>query len=55
MTSHRLPGRGRVDHARPVRFSFDGKAYQVSDDAPVGYSVKAGGKPRRVSERPSCG
>ena len=33
----------------------DGKAYQVSDDAPVGYSVKAGGKPRRVSERPSCG
>ena len=23
----------------------DGKAYQVSDDAPVGYSVKAGGKP----------
>ena len=33
----------------------DGKAYQVSDDAPVGYSVKAGGKPRRVSERPTCG
>ena len=33
----------------------DGKAYQVSDDAPVGYSVKAGGEPRRVSERPTCG
>ena len=27
MTSHRIPNRGRVDHARPVRFSFDGKAY----------------------------
>lgn len=33
----------------------DGKAYQVADDAPVGYTVKAGGKPRRVSERPTCG
>ena len=34
----------------------DGKAYQVSDDAPVGYSVQAGGKPRRLpeSERPTC-
>ncbi|WP_343715665.1 sarcosine oxidase subunit alpha [Inquilinus sp.] len=27
MTSHRLPGRGRVDHGRPVRFSFDGRSY----------------------------
>ncbi len=27
MTSYRLPNRGRVDHARPVRFSFDGKSY----------------------------
>jgi len=26
--SFRLPNRGRVDHARPVRFSFDGKFYQ---------------------------
>jgi sarcosine oxidase, subunit alpha len=24
----RLPNRGRVDHAHPVRFSFDGKGYQ---------------------------
>jgi hypothetical protein len=32
----------------------DGKAYQVADDAPVGYTVKAGGKPRRTSERPDC-
>ena len=32
----------------------DGRAYQVSDDSPVGYEVRAGGKPRRVSERPSC-
>lgn len=28
MTRYRLKGRGRVDHARPVRFSFDGKTYQ---------------------------
>ncbi|MBP7002612.1 sarcosine oxidase subunit alpha [Amaricoccus sp.] len=27
MTSYRLPNRGRVDHARPVRFTFDGKSY----------------------------
>jgi cytoskeleton protein RodZ len=35
---------------------IDGKAYQVSDDAPVGYAVQAGGKPRRLpeSERPTC-
>ena len=30
MTSYRLPNRGRVDHARPVRFSFDGKSYTAS-------------------------
>jgi sarcosine oxidase subunit alpha len=28
VTSYRLPNRGRVDHARPVRFTFDGKSYQ---------------------------
>ncbi len=27
MTSFRLPNRGRVDHARPISFTFDGKAY----------------------------
>ena len=27
MTTYRLPNRGRVDHAKPVRFSFDGKGY----------------------------
>ncbi len=27
MTSHRLQGRGRVDHRTPVRFSFDGRPY----------------------------
>lgn len=27
MTSFRLPGRGRVDHGRPVSFTFDGKSY----------------------------
>jgi sarcosine oxidase subunit alpha len=28
MTSHRVSGRGRVDHGRPVRFTFDGKPYK---------------------------
>ena len=34
----------------------DGKAYEVSDDAPVGYEVRAGGKPRALpeAERPTC-
>jgi hypothetical protein len=34
----------------------DGKAYQVSDNAPVGYEVRAGGKPRLLAEaeRPTC-
>jgi cytoskeleton protein RodZ len=34
----------------------DGKAYAVSDDAPVGYEVRAGGRPQRLAEaeRPTC-
>ena len=28
MTQYRLPNRGRVDHARPVSFTFDGKTYK---------------------------
>lgn len=34
----------------------DGKAYPVSDDAPIGYEVRAGGKPKALpeSERPTC-
>jgi cytoskeletal protein RodZ len=34
----------------------DGKPYQVSDDAPIGYEVRAGGKPKVLpeSERPTC-
>ncbi|HRO13393.1 MAG TPA: FAD-dependent oxidoreductase, partial [Amaricoccus sp.] len=28
MTTYRLPNRGRVDHGKPVRFTFDGKPYQ---------------------------
>ena len=35
----------------------DGKAYPVSDDAPIGYQVRAGGKPKALpeAERPTCG
>jgi hypothetical protein len=34
----------------------DGKPYQVSDDAPIGYEVRAGGRPRPLPEaaRPTC-
>jgi cytoskeletal protein RodZ len=34
----------------------DGKAYPVSDDAPIGYEARAGGKPKRLpeGERPTC-
>jgi len=34
----------------------DGKPYEVSDDAPIGYEVRAAGKPRAVPEdrRPTC-
>jgi len=28
VTAYRLPNRGRVDHARPVSFTVDGKSYQ---------------------------
>jgi sarcosine oxidase subunit alpha len=28
MTSYRLPDRGRVDHRKPVKFTFDGTSYQ---------------------------
>jgi cytoskeleton protein RodZ len=34
----------------------DGKPYQVSDDAPIGYEVRAGRKPKALpeSQRPTC-
>jgi cytoskeleton protein RodZ len=34
----------------------NGKAYAVSDDAPIGYEVRAGGKPKALpeAERPTC-
>ena len=28
MSAWRIPGKGRVDHAKPVNFTFDGKRYQ---------------------------
>ena len=28
MSAGRIPGKGRVDHSRPVRFSFDGETYR---------------------------
>ena len=51
--------------ARRFRMSFgtgaavmrvNGRSYQVSDAAPIGYELRAGGKPRALpeSERPTC-
>ena len=51
--------------ARRFRMSFgtgaavmriDGREFPVSDDAPVGYEVRAGGRPRTLAdaERPDC-
>ena len=39
-----------------AQLRIDGKTYAVSDDAPVGYEVRAGGKPQRLAEaeRPTC-
>ena len=39
-----------------AQIEIDGKTYAVSDDAPVGYEVRAGGKPQRLAEaeRPTC-
>jgi cytoskeleton protein RodZ len=39
-----------------AQLEIDGKTYAVSDDAPVGYEVRAGGRPQRLAEaeRPTC-
>lgn len=39
-----------------ARMRVDGRSYAVSRDAPVGYELRAGKKPRRLSDsrRPSC-
>jgi cytoskeleton protein RodZ len=56
----------RTFRSRRFRVSFgtgaavmrvNGKAYPVSDNAPIGYEVRAGGKPKALSggARPDCG
>jgi cytoskeleton protein RodZ len=59
---------GQASHTfrgRRFRMSFgtgaavmrvDGRSFDVSDSAPVGYELRAGGKPRRLPEsgRPTC-
>jgi cytoskeleton protein RodZ len=49
--------RFRVSFGTPEAvMRVDGKAYQVSQNAPIGYEIRAGGKPKAVpeSERPTC-
>ncbi len=43
MTSHRIPGRGRVDTARPVSFTFDGKRFTGAAGDTVASALLANG------------
>ena len=43
MTTHRIPGRGRVDHARPVRFTFDGATIEGRAGDTVASALLANG------------
>ncbi len=43
MTSHRVPGRGRVDVSRPVSFTFDGKTYRGAKGDTVASALLANG------------
>ena len=43
MTTHRVPGRGRVDHARSIRFSFDGTSYEGCAGDTVASALLANG------------
>ncbi len=43
MTTHRIPGRGRVDHARPIRFTFDGATIEGRAGDTVASALLANG------------
>ncbi len=43
MTTHRIPSRGRIDHARPVRFSFDGTTIEGRAGDTVASALLANG------------
>lgn len=43
MSAFRIPGRGRVDHARPIRFTFDGKSIEGRAGDTVASALLANG------------
>lgn len=43
MTAFRIPGRGRIDHSRPVRFTFDGRAVEGRAGDTVASALLANG------------
>ncbi len=44
MSDLRISGRGRVDHARPVRFTFDGKTFTGFEGDTVASALLANGQ-----------
>ena len=43
MTAFRMPGKGRVNHAMPISFSFDGKTYQGLEGDTLASALLANG------------
>ena len=43
MSRYRIPGKGRVDHARPVRFTFDGRVIEGRQGDTVASALLANG------------
>ncbi|TCO70066.1 sarcosine oxidase subunit alpha family protein [Rhodovulum euryhalinum] len=43
MTAFRIPGKGRIDHARPVRFTFDGRVVEGRAGDTVASALLANG------------
>ena len=45
MTSYRIPGKGRADQARPLRFSFNGDSYNGFQGDTLASALLANGVP----------
>jgi len=43
MSRFRIPGKGRIDHARPVRFTFDGRTIEARQGDTVASALLANG------------
>lgn len=43
MTSYRIPGKGRIDHSKPLRFTFNGTAYGAFEGDTLASALLANG------------